>query len=91
MTDKGLGDCVARNIIRRVSGDGDIVIINNQFNVKLLGDSQTSGFSIISFLLRTIGTQTEKGFIGVSHGYAVDVRPHMTETTGAKFYAGGES
>ena len=41
-------------VIARVAGDGDIVVVEQKLHVDILSDGQTCGFGIIAFHLRTI-------------------------------------
>lgn len=44
-------DLETLEVFRWVSGDGDIVIVNEELDVEVLCDSYTCSFSIITFLL----------------------------------------
>jgi hypothetical protein len=39
-----------------VTGNGDIVIVDQEFDIDMVGDGEASGFRIVSFLLGTIRT-----------------------------------
>jgi hypothetical protein len=81
MTLQGLADLVTLEVLRGMTGDGDIIIIDEELDVQALSDSQTSSLSIISFLLRTIGSQTEDSLVRVSHGDTVDHGPHVSQAS----------
>ena len=75
----------------RVAGDSDVVVVNNEFNVQVLGDGEAGSLSIITFLLRTVRSEHEDRLALVSHSDAVDPWPNMTETTGREFDTRGEA
>ena len=70
-------DIVSLQVFRRVSRNGDIIVIDKKFDVESLGDCKSCSFSIITFLLRAIGAKAEDDLIAVSEGNTVDKRPCM--------------
>lgn len=81
---QGSGDVKALQVLRRVSGDRDIVVVNEQLDVEVPGHSNACSLGVVSFLLGTIGTQHDDVLILVGHRDTVDHGPHVTETTGAE-------
>ncbi len=54
VTLEGLGEFVALEVLRRMTGNRDIVVVKQQLHVQVLGDSETSGFRVVALLLRTV-------------------------------------
>lgn len=82
-----LADVVALEVVRGVTGDGDVVVINQQLDVEVLCDTQTCGFRVVTFLLAAIGAKHKDGLVGVGHRDAVDVGPHVPKSAGAELHA----
>ena len=75
VTLEGLADFVALEILGGMTSNGYVVIVDKELYVEALRDSETSSFCVVSFLLRTIRTQTEDGLVLVRYGDTVDERP----------------
>jgi hypothetical protein len=71
--------------------NGDIVVVNQQLHIDVVGHGETGRFSIVAFLLGTVGTEAENGFARVCQGHTVDVGPHVTQTTGAELNPGSQA
>lgn len=54
MSFKGLGQVVTLEIFRRMSRNGNVVVINEQLDIESLSDSKTGGFRVVAFLLRPV-------------------------------------
>ena len=80
-----LGDLIAFEILGRVSGNGDIVVINDELHIQALRNCQASRLGIISFLLRAVRTKTENSFVAIGERDAVDHGPHVSEATRGEF------
>ena len=91
VTLKGLGEIISLEVTRGVSSDGDVIIVDEKFDVEILSNCQPSGFRIVTLLLRSVGTQTEHGFVAIGQGNAVDHGPHMPETSGGEFDSGSQA
>lgn len=50
VTLEGLGNLVALKVLGRVTGDGDIVVVDDQLHVQALRDCETGGLGVVSFL-----------------------------------------
>ena len=74
-------DVVALEVIRGVTGDSDIVVINNKLDIEAAGSSKASSLGVIALLLRTIGTKAPRDLVGVGHSNTVDHWPHLHPTT----------
>lgn len=88
MTFEGLGDAEPGEIVGGMTGDGDIVVIDEEFNVEVLGDGKAGGFGIVAFLLGAVRPETADNFGGVGDRHPVHVRPHMAQTTGTELNTG---
>ncbi len=81
---KGLGHREALDVVAGVAGDGDIVVIDDEFDLESVGDGDAGGLGVVALLLGAVGTETEDRRVGVRHGDAVDVRPHVAEPARAE-------
>jgi hypothetical protein len=71
---KCLHDIISFKIFRRVSRNGDILVIDEQFDVQSLGYREPCSLSVVTFLLRAIRPKAENGLVTVSKSNAVDKR-----------------
>jgi hypothetical protein len=91
VTPKGLSEIVSLEVFRRMSGNSDVVIVDEELNVEILGDSEPSSFCVVALLLRSIGTQAEDSFVTVGQSNPVNHRPHVSETSGGEFDSGSQT
>ena len=91
MTFESLGDIVSFEVFRGVTGDGNVIVVDEEFYVKILSDCEPSGLCVVTLLLRSIGTQTEDDLVTVSQSDTVDHRPHVSKASGREFYPGGQT
>ena len=68
-----------------MTGDRDVIVVNEQLDVQLLSNSQTSGFRVIAFHLRSIGAQHEDNLPWIRNGYTIDEWPHMPKAARGEF------
>ena len=54
MTLKSLGEIVSFEVLRRVTGNGNVIVIDKEFDVEVLSDCQPSSLCIVTLLLRSI-------------------------------------
>ena len=85
---EGLADVVALEVVGWVAGDGDIVVVDEQFDVEVLCDGEAGGFGVVALLLAAVGAKHEDRLVGVGHGDAVDEGPHMPESARGELHAG---
>ena len=85
---EGLGHRETLDVVAGVTGDGDIVVIDDEFDLESVGDSDAGGLGVVALLLRAVGAETEDRRAGVRHGDAVDVRPHVAEPARAESHPG---
>lgn len=85
---EGFGDAVAGEVIAGVAGDGDIIVIDEEFDVEILGDGHACGLGVVAFHFGAVGAEEEYGFFRVGEGDAVGVGPHVAEASGGEFDAG---
>ena len=78
MARKGFTNAKTGQITRRMSRNGYIIIINQQFHIEVVSNSKPCRFSIITFLLGTIGAQAKKCFTRVRQRHTVNIGPHMS-------------
>ena len=67
-----------------MSGNGHIIVVEQQGEVELAGHGITSSFGIIPLLLRSITAEHKDSFSGMSLGHSVDVAPHVAQATGTE-------
>jgi len=70
-----------------MSGDGYIIVVDEQLDVELLRDGVPGGFSIAALLLGAVAAEHDHGFIWVCRGHAVDMAPHVAQAAGTEKYA----
>ena len=89
------GECllqvIALQIIGWVSGDGDVIVIDDDLYVQVLCSGQSSRLGVVTFLLRAIGAKTVDGLVAIGKRDTIDQGPQMPETAGREFDARGES
>lgn len=91
MTLKGLGEVVSLEVFRGVTGNGDVIVVDEDFDVEVLSDCQPGSLSVVTLLLRSIGTQAEDDLVTVGKGDAVDQGPHVSKTSGGEFNSRGQT
>src|SRR5882757_5099852 len=68
-----------------MTGDSNIIVVDEEFDVEVLSNCESSGLCVVTLLLRSIRTQAEDGLVAVGQGNTVDHRPHVPEATGREF------
>jgi len=91
VTLKSLGEIVSLEVFRRVTGDGDVVVVNEDFDIEILSDREPSGFRVVTLLLRSVRTQAEDDLVTVGQGDAVNHRPHVSKTARGEFDSGSQT
>ena len=64
-----------------MSRNRHVVVINQEFHVEILQHRKTCSLRVVSLHLRSVTSQTEHDLVLLRERYAVDVRPHVTETS----------
>ena len=72
---KCLCDIISFKVFRRVSRNGDVIVIDEQFDVESLGNREPCSLSVVTFLLRAIRPKAENGLVTVSKSNAINKRP----------------
>ena len=91
MTLESLGKIVSLEVVGGVTSDGNVIIVDEEFDVEVLSDCQPSSLCVVTLLLRPIRTQTEEYFVAVGQGDTVDHGPHVSKTSGGEFDSGGQT
>ena len=91
VTFESLGEIVSLEVLRGVTSDSDVIVVNEDFDVKVLSDGQPSSFCIVALLLGSIRTQTEYGFFTVGQSYAINHGPHVSKTSRGEFDPGSQT
>ena len=63
-----------------MTGNGHVIVVDEQFDVQVLGDRVSGCLGIAAFLLGPVAPKQHHGFIRMCRGNAVDVTPQVTET-----------
>lgn len=87
---KRLGDIVSLEVLRGMSRDGHIVVINEELDVEVLRDGKARSLCVVSFLLRSVRAEHEDRLVLVSHRDTVDPWPDVPETSGGELDSGGQ-
>lgn len=72
---QSLGDVVSREVLRWVSGDSYVIVIDEELDVQALRNSKPGSLGVVAFLLRAVGAQAEDGLVAIGEGDTVDERP----------------
>lgn len=88
---KCLGEIVSLKVFRGVTSNGDVIIVDEDFDVEVLSNCQPSGLCIVALLLRSVGTQAEDDLVTVSQGNTVDHRPHVSKASRGEFNSGSQT
>ena len=91
VTCESLGDVIPFEVLGRMTGNGDIVVVYEEFYVEVLSDCQSSSLCIVALLLGSIRTQAEHGFVTVGESNAVNHGPHVSKTPRGEFDSGGQT
>jgi hypothetical protein len=75
-----LADVVARQVVRGMAGDRDVVVVNDHLDVDLLRHGEARRLGVVALHLGSVGTEHEHDFVRVGLGHAVDKGPHVAET-----------
>lgn len=66
-------------VLGRVPSDGDVIVVDDDLYVQLLGNSEAGSLGVVALLLRAIGAEAKDYFVSVCHGDAVHHCPHVAE------------
>ena len=91
MTFESLGEIVPFEVLGRAAGNGDAIVVDEEFYVEVLSDCKPSGLCVVTFLLRSIRTQAEDDLVTVGQSDTVDHGPHVSKTSGREFDPGGQT
>lgn len=68
-------DIESFEVLGRMTRNSNIIVINQDLDVQVLGNGQACSFSIVAFLLGAIRAEAENGLISVGEGNSVDHGP----------------
>jgi len=91
MTLESLGEIVSLEVFRRVTGNGNVIVVDEKFDVEILSDCKPSGLRVVTLLLRSIGTQAKNGLVAVGQCNTINHGPHVSKTSGGEFDSGGQA
>ena len=74
---EGLLDVVALEVIGRVAGNGDVVIVNHELHVEVASRREARRLRVIALLLRSVRAQAPCDLVGIRHRHSVHHRPHL--------------
>jgi len=91
VTLESLGEIVSFEVLRGVTGNGNVIVVNEEFDVEVLSDCQPGGLCVVTLLLRSIRTQAEDDLVPVGQRNTVDHGPHVPKTSGGEFDSRGQT
>jgi len=77
-------DVITFHVLAGMTGDGDIVVVDEELDVQLLRDGISGGFGIGAFLLRAVTAEQNHHSVRMSGRYPVDMTPQMPEPAGTE-------
>ncbi len=75
MSCQGLRQIIALHVRAGMTGDGNVVIVEQQFDIELASRCVAGRFSVIAFLLGTVAAEHDYGFAWIGFGNPVDITP----------------
>ncbi len=91
MAAEGALQVVAGLVLRRMAGDGHVVVVDHQLHVQSMGHGEAGRLGVIALLLGTVGAEAEHGLAGMGQGHAVHERPEVPQAAGAELHTRGET
>ena len=91
VTFESLGEIVSLEVFRGVTSDGNVIVVNEEFDVEVLSNRQPSSLCVVTLLLRSIRAQAEDDFVAVGQGDTINHGPHVSKTSGGEFDSGGQT
>ena len=88
---QGPGQVVAGHVVLRVARDRDIVVVDEDLHIQLLGDRQARRFGVVAFHLGAVGAEHDDRLVRVRHGDAIAKCPEVAEAAGSEFDAGRQT
>ena len=88
---ESLGEIVSFEVVRWVTGNGNVVVVDEEFDVEILSDCKPSSLRVVTLLLRSIRTQAEHGLVTVGQSNAIDHGPHVSETSRGELDSGSQT
>ena len=74
-----------------MTGDGNVIVVDEEFYVEVLSDCKPSGLCVVTLLLRSIGTQAENDLVTVGKSDTINHGPHVSKTSRREFDPGGQT
>ena len=81
---QGAGQIVAGHVVGGVAGDGDVVVVEQEFDGQLPGHRVAGGLGVAALLLGAVTAEQENRLAGVGLGHAVHMAPQVAEPAGAE-------
>ena len=81
---QGAGQIVAGHVVGGVAGDGDVVVVEQEFDGQLPGHRVTGRLGVAALLLGAVTAEQENRAAGVGLGHAVHMAPQVAEPAGAE-------
>ena len=86
-----LCDVIAFEVLGGMSGNCDVIVIDEELHVEFLRDGQSGGFGVVTLLLGAIRAEQEHRLVPVGECDAVDEGPQVAETAGGELDSGSET
>ena len=74
-----------------MTGNRDVVVVNQQFDVQILSNRQAGGFRVIAFHLRSVGSQHEDNLARIRDRHSVYEGPHVSQAARGKLDSGSKA
>lgn len=91
MAFEGFFHVVSLEIFGWVASDSDVIVVDQELDVQVLSNGETSSFCVVTLLLGTIGSETKDNLVSVRECDTVHVWPHVPETARREFDTGCEA
>mmetsp|Transcript_53362 Transcript_53362/g.114692 ORF Transcript_53362/g.114692 Transcript_53362/m.114692 type:complete len:434 (+) Transcript_53362:325-1626(+) len=84
---EGLANVIASEVLRRVAGNGDIIVVNEKLHVQPICGSDARSLRCVALHLGAVGTEGTDHLFGAAHRNAVNHWPHVAQAAGAELDA----
>jgi hypothetical protein len=91
MAFEGLLHVVSLEILGWMARNSDVIVVDQELDVQVLSNGETSSFCIVTLLLGTIGSEAKDNLVSVRECDTVHVWPHVPETARRELDTGCEA
>jgi len=87
MPAQGASQVKTGQILGRMTADGDVVVIQQQFHIQSACHGETGRLRIVALHLRAIRTKNKHHLVRIGHGNAIGEGPQVAKPSGGEFDA----